>query len=45
MKIALIAMLSKINISARTTITAAVTRSLSETVFSRLVAAAARGFA
>jgi hypothetical protein len=45
MKIALIAMLSKINMTARTIITAAVTRSLSETVFSRFVAAAAVGIA
>jgi hypothetical protein len=45
MKIALIAMPSKINITARTIITAAVTRSLRETVFSRFVAVAGAGFA
>ena len=40
MKMALIAMLSKINITARTASTAAVTRNLSETVFSRFIVAA-----
>jgi len=43
MKIALIAMLSKINITARTTNTATVTRNLSETVFSRFFVAVAGG--
>jgi hypothetical protein len=37
-------MLSKINIAARTVSTATVTRNLSETVFSRFLAAAAGGF-
>jgi hypothetical protein len=41
MKIAVTAMLSKINITAKTIITASVTRNLSETVFSGLLAAPA----